>query len=367
MPHVYALHNPDSVPSPALLFYPAIIRRNIAEAVQHVGDPNRLRPHVKTHKCPQIVAMQLAAGVTKHKCATIAEAEMLAIAGAPDALIAYPLVGPNIQRFFALQTKYPNTMFSAVVDHPSMVDPLSAAPKPLDVYIDVNMGMDRTGAGFNLLEELSIAIANTKPLRLAGWHCYDGHNTQENPDEREAAIRARLELLLDMRAVVEKTVPVPVLICGGTPGFPIYAKIRDIPGIECSPGTYVLHDHGYGSKYPDFTGLQHGALMLTRVVSRPRKNRVTFDLGNKAVAADPLLVKRVHLLDAPPHTPVVHSEEHYTIETDQADRYQPGDVAYAVPGHICPTVALHHWAYTVEDGVVTGRWEITARDRIMTV
>lgn len=367
MPHVYALHNPDSVPSPALLFYPAIIRRNIAEAVQHVGDPNRLRPHVKTHKCPQIVAMQLAAGVTKHKCATIAEAEMLAIAGAPDALIAYPLVGPNIQRFFALQTKYPNTMFSAVVDHPSMVDPLSAAPKPLDVYIDVNMGMDRTGAGFDLLEELSIAIANTKPLRLAGWHCYDGHNTQENPDEREAAIRARLELLLDMRTVVEKTVPVPVLICGGTPGFPIYAKIRDIPGIECSPGTYVLHDHGYGSKYPDFTGLQHGALMLTRVVSRPCKNRVTFDLGNKAVAADPLLVKRVHLLDAPPHTPVVHSEEHYTIETDQADRYQPGDVAYAVPGHICPTVALHHWAYTVKDGVVTGRWEITARERMMTV
>ena len=106
MMHSYQLLNPDSVPSPALLFYPKMIEQNIAAAVQHVGNPARLRPHVKTHKCPQIVAMQLVAGVTKHKCATIAEAEMLAIAGAPDVLLAYPMVGPNITRFFALQTKY---------------------------------------------------------------------------------------------------------------------------------------------------------------------------------------------------------------------------------------------------------------------
>ncbi len=367
MQHSYQLLDSDSVPSPALLFYPEIIRQNIAAAVQHVGNPVRLRPHVKTHKCPQIVAMQLAAGVTKHKCATIAEAEMLAIAGALDVLLSYPLVGPNISRFFQLQVKYPHTQFSAVVDHQSMIAPLAAAPKPLDVFIDVNMGMDRTGAGFDDLEELSATIANTERLRLAGWHCYDGHINQENPEERETSIRARLNLLLDIRAGVEKIVPVPVLICGGTPGFPIYARIRDIPGLDCSPGTYVLHDQGYGSKYPDFTGLQPAALMLTRVISRPRRNRVTFDLGNKAVAADPLLVKRVHLLDAPPHTPVVHSEEHYTIETDEADRYQPGDVAYAIPGHICPTVALHHWAHTVVDGVVTGKWEITARERMLTV
>jgi D-threonine aldolase len=361
--HSHKLHNPDAVPSPALLFYPAVIKQNIAAAVQHVGNPKRLRPHVKTHKCPQIVAMQLAAGVTKHKCATIAEAEMLAIAGAPDVLLAYPLVGPNITRFFQLQQKYPATTFSAVVDHPSMIAPLAAAPVPTDVYIDVNMGMDRTGAAFDLLEELSTTVVNTKPLRLAGWHCYDGHINHENPDEREVAIRERLNLLLDMRASVELTVPVPELICGGTPGFPVYARLRDVPGLICSPGTYVLHDHGYGSKYPDFTGLQPAALMLTRVVSRPRRNRVTFDLGNKSVAADPLLAKRVHLLDAPPHTPVVHSEEHYTIETDEDDRYQPGDVAYAVPGHICPSVALHRWAVIVEDGDVVGKWEIIARER----
>src|SRR5438046_10098764 len=108
----------SAVFSPALVFFPELIRRNVARGVEMAGGPHRLRPHVKTHKTTEIARLLLDAGVTKHKCATIAEAEMLAAIGAPDVLIAYPLVGPNLGRLGALIRKVPGTQFSVLVDHP---------------------------------------------------------------------------------------------------------------------------------------------------------------------------------------------------------------------------------------------------------
>ncbi len=93
-PH-YAIRDTSRIYSPALLFYKDLIRTNINRAIEMAGDPERLRPHVKTHKTREIVRMGLEAGIRKHKCATIAEAEMVASCDAPDVLIAYPLVGPN--------------------------------------------------------------------------------------------------------------------------------------------------------------------------------------------------------------------------------------------------------------------------------
>ena len=91
----YLVSDPSAVFSPALLFFKDLIRQNIAHALEMAGGPERLRPHVKTHKTREIVGMQLDMGITKHKCATLAEAEMLAGCGAPDVLLAYPMVGPN--------------------------------------------------------------------------------------------------------------------------------------------------------------------------------------------------------------------------------------------------------------------------------
>src|ERR1051326_9009028 len=103
----YKLNDPSKVYSPALLFYPEVIRGNIARTIEIAGSPQRLRPHVKTHKTREIARLWLAAGVTKHKCATIAEAEMLAMCEAPDVLIAYPIVGPNCDRVARLAATYP--------------------------------------------------------------------------------------------------------------------------------------------------------------------------------------------------------------------------------------------------------------------
>jgi D-serine deaminase-like pyridoxal phosphate-dependent protein len=373
MNSVYALADTATVFSPALVFFPELIRRNIARVLAMAGHAGRLRPHVKTHKTREIARLLLEVGITKHKCATIAEAEMLASIGAPDVLIAYPLVGPNPGRLVELIRKYPDTAFSTLIDHPSATRALSAvvaaAGVQVGVVLDLDVGQHRTGIpigpGALALYELAAGLPG---LTLNGFQLYDGHNNQPDRVAREAGVREFLAPVLDFQAQAEaRGLPVPRLVCGGTPSFPVYAAMTDLPTIECSPGTFVLHDAGYGPKYPDLAEITPAAVMITRVVSRPTSNRVTLDLGTKAVAADPLLEKRVTLLDFPEHKTVGHNEEHLVVETAAANDYQPGDVVYALPGHICPTVALHKEALVAAGGKIVGRWAVASRDRMLTV
>jgi D-serine deaminase-like pyridoxal phosphate-dependent protein len=140
----------------------------------------------------------------------------------------------------------------------------------------------------------------------------------------------------------------------------------NLPGLECSPGTCILHDHGYGTHFPDMTRFAHAALVLTRVISRPLPERLTLDLGYKAMASDPPAGQRCVLLNVPDYTMVLQNEEHLVVETPAAGQFTPGDPVYALPTHICPTCAMHRQAHVVENGRVTERWDIVARDRVLT-
>ena len=370
-PH-YAIADTSSVYSPALLFFKDLIRRNLAVAIEIAGGPQRLRPHVKTHKTREIVYLELQAGVTKHKCATLAEAEMLASCGAPDVFLAYNLVGPNCERMARLVRTYPQTRFAVQTDYPdaarSLSEAMHKAGQTVEVLLDLDVGQHRTGiAPGDEALALYELIARLPGLRPGGLHVYDGHNHQESFEERQAAVRRLLEPVLVLRDALEKKgLPVPRLVCGGTPTFPVFARM-DLPGLECAPGTCFLHDHGYGSKFTDMSGFTPAALLLTRVISRPTATRITFDLGYKAVASDPPAGKRLVLLDVPDYQAVLQNEEHLVVETPAAGRFKPGDEVFAMPTHICPTCAMHRHAHVVEGGRVTGKWEIVARDRILTV
>src|SRR5688572_21275392 len=91
----YTVNNTDEVDTPALLIYVDHVIHNIQTLLNSIDSADRLRPHVKTHKSTEITQMMLQAGIKKFKCATIAEAEMLARAGAPDVLLAYQPLGPK--------------------------------------------------------------------------------------------------------------------------------------------------------------------------------------------------------------------------------------------------------------------------------
>jgi D-threonine aldolase len=372
MDPIYRIANIDEIPTPALVFYPELIRSNLAEVIRLAGSAARLCPHVKTHKTREIARLQLEMGITSHKCATIVEAEMLAQVGVPDVLIAYPMVGPNVGRLRSLADIFPQTNFSCLVDHPDGMRGLergwAGRDRKLDVMIDLNVGQDRTGIPIGPdAFELYRSLAASEQLRPVGFHVYDGHNSADSLAAREEAVQALLAPVLQMRKSLESQgFAVPRILCGGTPSFPVWAGL-DIPGMQCSPGTFILYDQGYGSKYAELAGLKPAALVITRVVSKPLPRRVTFDLGHKAIAADPPAGKRCILLNLTEFTPAIQNEEHFAVDTPDADRWRIGDVAYAVPAHVCPTVALHRTALIVEGNRVVGEWEIAARNRVLTV
>jgi D-serine deaminase-like pyridoxal phosphate-dependent protein len=366
----YELREAEALPSPSLLLFREVLERNLIEMIRVARRAERLRPHAKTHKSSKIIRMARDMGVAKQKCATIAEAEMIAGSGVADVLLAYPLVGPNVARFARLVRAYPATTFRAIVDAPEPAAALSAEARRLDgpihVLVDLDVGMGRTGIdpgdpAVALYEELE-RLPN---LALDGLHAYDGHINEPDLEIRTRAARRVEETTLALRdRLVAKGLPVPRIVLGGTPSFPIHAEL-DEPGVECSPGTVVLHDYNYQSKYPDML-FTPAALLLTRVVSRPRPGRLCLDLGHKAVAADPVGA-RVHLPAIPDAKFVGHSEEHLVIDTPDADRFPLGTPLLAIPAHICPTSALHRRMLVIAGGKLAEEWEVTARDRSISI
>jgi D-serine deaminase-like pyridoxal phosphate-dependent protein len=330
--------------------------------------PARLRPHVKTHKMADVVRLAESLGVRKHKCSTIAEAEMVAAAGGTDVLLAYPLVGPNVKRFAHLVRGYRATTFRATVDNPDSARELSAAVQGLDrsvpVLLDLEIGMGRTGiVPGEAAAELYALLDRLPNLKPDGLHAYDGHIHETDVAARRHHAESGIESTLALYdRLVKRGLPVPRLVLGGTPTFPIHTQL-DLPGVECSPGTIVLQDAGYTARYPDLA-FTPAALLMTRVVSHPGPGRICLDLGHKAVAADPVGT-RAQLLGLGDAKPVVHSEEHLLIETAQAEALKIGAHLLAIPIHICPTVALHHRAYVIEAGELAGQWEISARNRVL--
>src|SRR5688500_17524651 len=123
----YAIRDSQQIFSPALVVFRDLLLQNLQLMVKIAGDPQRLRPHCKTHKMAAVTRLELEIGITKHKCATFAEAEMLADAGAKDIFLAYNLVGPNIQRAVRFVEKYPAVDFMVTADHPDPLRQLGSA------------------------------------------------------------------------------------------------------------------------------------------------------------------------------------------------------------------------------------------------
>ena len=364
----YRLTNEAGVASPALLLFEERIDANLQRMIEIAGDPARLRSHVKTHKLAPLVSRQLALGIRKFKCATVAEAEMCAGAGAPDVLLALAVVGPNVGRLCALARNFPATRFSTLVDDAGAIRTLGAAAVEaglvLDVFLELDCGQHRTGIlPGEAAAELYRMVATTPGLRAAGLHAYDGHIHESDPAIRRLQCEAAFGPVLALRRQLESGgLPVPVLVAGGTPTFPFHAGHRDR---ECSPGTTVLWDFGYADKLADLPFLP-AAVLLTRVISKPGAGRLCLDLGHKAVAAENPH-PRVRFLELPDAPAVLHSEEHLVIETPRAAEFAVGDTLHGIPRHVCPTVALYSEATVVRDLAAVAQWPITARARRITI
>lgn len=365
----YRVADPGAIPSPALLFYPERIRANTTEAVRVAGSPQRLRPHVKTNKCPRVVSIMREHGISRFKCATLAEAAMLAGTGVTDIVIAYPMVGPNLVLLTNLCRTYPGASFRPTVESAPTLELLGGAAAQaglvIEAVLDLDVGMHRTGAStVKKAFELYRRIDAHPHLRPGGIHAYDGHVHERDLMRRREIVAPTIGTVREMADTLRADgLEVPRIIAGGTPTFPCYAD--DAPEFELSPGTCFLHDWGYLEGCPDLE-FSPAALILGRVISRPGADLFTIDVGSKAIAADPA-GPRGTILNVPGAEPLGQSEEHWVFRLSARDAAlmpSPGDEVYVLPRHICPSVALHAHAVVVDaTGSADETWPITARDR----
>lgn len=365
----FEVSNTREIDSPALLIHPERIRHNIHTMIHMAGSAGRLMPHVKTHKMKEVVQMQLEAGITRFKCATIAELEMCLDAGARNILMSYPLVGPKVERFIALRIKYPDATISSLIDNKDsalhLAEAFSRHGLTSLAYFDINNGQNRTGHPLDEKVFLDfLDLMKIKNLNIIGLHVYDGHIRDASLEERKNHSDNNFEPIYRLLDQIKGAgYPVPEVVTSGSPSF---SSAVQRPGVYCSPGTILLWDWGYSTLVPEVDA-QCAAVLMTRVVSKPSEGLITTDLGHKSVASENPIDKRIKFLNLSDAEPVSQSEEHLVLKVKDWDAVRVGDVLYGIPFHVCPSVALHDEAQVIRNNLRTETWSVAARKRRITV
>ncbi len=361
----YTIDNTDNLISPSLVFYEDVIDKNIDKALKDVGDVKLLWPHVKSHKTLELVSKLINKGVTKFKCATIAECEMAAQAGASDILLAYPAVGPNLDRFLNIQSAFPKVHWYALFDSLEFLRLMSqkaaAFNTSVDYFIDVNVGLNRTGVEACKVLDFVMSCKDLSNVNLVGLHCYDGQNGISDVNERLEAIKKLVDIEKELVTELSKVGYEVMVISGGTPEFPCYRKLSNF---YVSPGTLFLQDDGYSNAFKDMD-YECACCIMTRCVSHPNEENFTLDCGTKAIASDPAVRGVIAGLEGKTEI-VLQNEEHWVFRMKagyESLKPKVGDVVYVIPTHVCPTSALYPYALVVRDHKVVGSWQIFARNR----
>ena len=365
----YTVNNEDQLDSPSLLVYKDRVIHNIDLMIAQVTHIHQLIPHIKTNKMRDVIAILKDKGINQVKTATIAEAELAAQVGIEHILIAHQLVGPKQDRLIALIQRYDQQSFATIVDDKQVIRQLAqkatAARCTIDVYLDVNSGMNRSGFPIDQdIFSFYTDLYHTAQLNCKGLHIYDGQYRDPDFNSRTAAIQSgfqQLEPLLTQ--IADAGLPKPQLIAGGSPAFSTHHQFEDR---LVSPGTVILWDWGYAQKCQEQAYLFAG-LVFTRVISKPCPGIITVDMGHKAVAAENPIANRIRFLNLPDAELVSQSEEHGVIETAHWDHLHVGDGIYGIPYHICPTVNLYQEALVISNNKFDGTWPIEGRNRRLSI
>jgi 3-hydroxy-D-aspartate aldolase len=344
-----------AIDTPALVLDLDAFEANLATLNRAVGKRVRVRAHAKTHKCPDIARRQIAAGAVGVCCQKVSEAEALVEGGVQDVLVSNEIVGaPKIARLAALSKR---ARIGVCVDNLENLADLRNSGASLDVYIEIEVGMNRCGIAPGAAA-VALAREIKGTLRFAGLHAYHGRAQHvRSMAERKASIeRAADAVRLTKSLLKESSIDCPIVTGAGsgTFMFELESGVWD----EIQPGSYVFMDADYArnewaAPLPRFT---HALFVLATVMSRPKPQVAIVDAGLKASSVDSGMPT---VWERPGLTYTHASDEHGWVEGAQAPAL--GDKLLLVPGHCDPTVNLYDWYVCVRKGVVEALWPITAR------
>jgi len=353
----------DTIETPALCVDLDAFERNLdrmADATQGM----RLRPHAKSHKCPDIARAQIARGAVGVCCQKTDEAAAFVAAGVRDVLVTNEVVAPRkIARLAALAR---DATIGVLVDSTDVVPVLSEAARAigvtLDVYVEIDVGAHRCGVAPGApAAGLARAVVAAPGLRFRGLQAYQGAAQHlRTPEERHAAIATAAEHARATRAaIVAAGIACDIVTGAGTGTY----RLEQSSGAydELQPGSYVFMDVDYGRNTlaADDVRFDHSLFVLSAVMSAPAPERVVVDAGLKAFSFDAGL-------------PIVHGWPglEYRKATDEhgilavAGGTSPprlGEHVWLVPGHCDPTVNLYDWIVAFRGDTVEAVWPITAR------
>jgi D-serine deaminase-like pyridoxal phosphate-dependent protein len=350
----------EEVDTPALVLDLDAFERNLNTLHESVkGKPIRVRPHAKTHKCPEVAKRMIALGAVGMCCQKVSEAEAMVDGGITDVLVSNEVVGARkLARLAALAKR---ARVGVCVDHAEGVGALADLAADLDVYVEIDVGMKRCGVppGKPAVDLARVILA--KGLRFAGLQAYHGRAQHiRTMEERQAVIEtAAQHVAHTKRLLAEAGIACPRVTGAGsgTYMFEVQAGVWD----EIQPGSYAFMDADYArnewaAPLPRFA---HALFVLTTVMSRPSPKLAVVDAGLKASSVDsgmPGVWQR-------PGLEYTHaSDEHGWVEGAQPPRL--GEKLLLVPGHCDPTINLYDWYVCVRRGVVEDLWPITARGAV---
>ena len=351
----------DELDTPALLLDLDALERNIARMAAFFADkPATIRPHAKTHKCPQIALRQVEAGAIGITCAKVSEAEVMAAAGIGDILIANQVTGATkIGRLTELAGQCD---LMVAVDDPANVQQLAGACAAkgvtLRVLVEVDVGMGRCGTkpGRPALS-LARQVAAASALQFEGLMGYEGHLVLvDDPADRVRRVHDAFEPLAETLALLEKNgLPAHIVSGAGTGTYDITGTLPFVTEVQA--GSYVFMDSTYGKVRAEF---EPSLTLLSTIVSRPVPERIVTDAGMKSLTREfgwPVPLDGVGLAMR------YLSEEHGVLDLAQDGQFdgKPGDRIRFQPSHCCTTVNLHDWLYVVQDGKVVDVWAVAAR------
>ena len=362
----YCISNPENIETPEFLVYEEMVQYNIDEIIRICGSAERIIPHVKTHKSTAVLKRQMASGLRSFKCATLREAELLLRNGVDEMIFAYPLIHPKkIQRFLSLKKKYSDASVKAIVGTPEHLEGLSEAIRregmELDVYVDLDTGMRRTGVQPGQeAAEFYLEAASTKGINVLGIHIFDGQTLYKpDQDERKQLVSTSIGYMHQVwEHAARNQLEIIDNVVGGSWSFHLYL---DEDNVRVSPGTWVYWDSRNATM--DELPFKIAAVVLGQVVDRdPGMDTVTTDVGSKSCSPDQPMPNRFTIIGHPNAELLSQSEEHGVIKLN-GESIDVGDFFLAAPGHACTTTVKFPFANVVNrHDEIIGRYDHDARD-----